>query len=129
MSAAFLIQTLASAVAVALMVGFAAWARISRPAAPLDEAAARVAFAEEFPGRPLDRLWLAADGRAALARSGPSALVICRIGDGLAARQLPWAEALKGRFEAGRLTLELHDPGAPRVVLALSAWPPEGAAA
>ena len=129
MSAAFLIQTLASALAVALMVAFAAWARIARPAPPLDEAAARAAFAEEFPGRPLDEVWIAVDRRAALARSGALALVLCRIGDGVVARQLRWDEALKGRVEAGRLTLRLHDPGAPRLVIALKAWPPRGASA
>jgi hypothetical protein len=128
MSAAFLVQTLASALAVALLVALAAWARIARPSPTLDEAGARAAFAEEFPGRPIDRLWLAADGRAALARSGESALVLCRIGDGLSARQLRWAEALEARFEGGRLTLDLHDPGAPRAVIALQAWPPEAVA-
>ncbi len=129
MSTAFLIQSLVSAVAVALMVALAAWARIARPAPPLDEASARALLAEEFPGRPVDGLWIAADGKAALARSGEAALVLCRLGDGSMARQLPWSEALKAPYAQGRLTLRLKDPGAPRAVIALPAWPPQGATA
>ncbi len=128
MSLAFLIQLIASAVAVLAMVGVAAWARIARPQPPLDEARARALLAEEFPDRPIDRLWLGADGRGALARSGPSALALTRMGDGYLARQLPWTAALAARFEGGRLTLDLHDIGAPHAVIALEAWPPEGAA-
>jgi hypothetical protein len=128
-STAFLIQTLASAAAVALMVAFAAWARIARPAPPLDEAQARARLAEEFPAHPVDQLWIAADGRAALARSGRSALLISRLGDGLVARELPWDAALKGPYAGGRLTLALHDPGAPQAVIALAAWPPPTGAA
>jgi hypothetical protein len=129
LSAAFVIQTLASAVAVALMVAIAAWARIARPAPALDEPLARQLLADEFPGRPIERLWIAADGRGALARSGGSALVLCRMGDGMMARQLDWDQALRARYAGGRLTLELKDVGAPRAVIALAAWPPEGAAA
>lgn len=124
MSQGFLIQLIASAVAVAAMVGVAAWARIARPQPPLDEVRARALLAEEFPGRPIDRLWLGADGAGALARSGETALVLCRMGDGYLARQLAWSAAMAGRFEAGRLSLDLHDVGAPRAVIALAAWPP-----
>jgi hypothetical protein len=125
---AFLIQSLISAVAVVAMVAIAAWARIPRPLKPLDEAQARALLAEEFPGRSIQALWLATDGQGALARSGTSALVLSRMGDGYVARHLPWDEALKARFEGGRLTLQLHDIGAPKATLALAAWPPEGAA-
>ncbi len=125
MNIAFLIQLVVSAVAVALMVAVAAWARIARPLAPLDDASARALFAEEFPGRRIDQLWIAADGRGALARSGESALVASCFGDGYAARQIAWRQALAGRFADGRLTLELHDVAAPRAVLALAAWPPK----
>lgn len=129
MSIAFLIQTLGSALAVALMVAFAAWARIARPAPPLDEAQARALLAEEFPGRPIEAVWLAADGQGVLARSGAMALALCRLGDGWTARELAWDQALKGHYADGRLTLALKDPGAPRAVIALPAWPPAGAAA
>lgn len=126
MSTAFLIQTLASALAVGLMVAFAAWARIARPLSPLDEAGARALLAEEFPGKSVDALWLAADGEGALAKSGAAALVLCRTGDGLMARQIAWEQVLESRYAEGRLTLELRDAGAPRAVIALPAWPPEG---
>jgi hypothetical protein len=128
LSTAFLIQTLVSAIAVALMVAAAAWARIARPTPPLDDASARALLADEFPGRPIEALYVAADGKGAMARSGDSALVLTRLGDGVVARQLPWSSALASRYADGRLTLELGDFGAPRAVLALSAWPPEGAA-
>jgi hypothetical protein len=125
----FLIQLIGSAIAVAAMVGVAAWARIARPSPPLDEARARALLAEEFPGRRLDGLWLGSDGSGALARSGDDALVVCRMGDGHVARRLAWSEALAGRFERGKLSLELHDVAAPRAVIALAAWPPAEAGA
>ena len=91
MDKAFLIQTLISAVAVIAMIGLAAWARIPRPLAPLDEAKAKAVFAEEFPGQAVETLWIAADAAGALAKSGASALVLSRMGDGYVARQLAWA--------------------------------------
>jgi len=123
---AFLIQLIGSAVAVAALVGIAAWARIARPQPPLDDATARALLADEFPSRPIEALWLAVDGKGALARSGELALVLSRIGDGHVARQIPWRSALDARVSAGRLVLELHDVGAPRAMLALASWPPEG---
>jgi hypothetical protein len=129
LSTAFLLQTLGSAVAVGLMVAFAAWAKIARPSPPLDEARARALLAEDFPDLAIDQLFLSGDGSGALARSGDAALVLSRLGDGWTARRLGWAEALNGRYAAGRLTLPLGDPGAPKAVIALAAWPPAGAAA
>ena len=124
MNQSFLIQLAASALAVALLVGFAAWARIARPAALLDGERARRVLAEEFPGRALDSLWVATDGMGALARSGAMALVLCRLGDGYVARQIPWDQALAASFRDGRLSLDLRDVAAPRAVLALQSWPP-----
>ncbi len=129
MNTAFLIQSLISVVAVAAMVALAAWARIARPTPPLDETLARALLAEEFPGRPIDVLWIGADGKAALARSGAAALVLCRLGDSSMARQVAWDQALQAPYAAGRLTLDLHDPGTPRAVISLPAWPPQGAVA
>ena len=128
-NAAALIQLAASAAAVALMVGLAAWATRGRGAPPLDEAAARALLAEEFPGRGIDRLWLAADGRGALAKAGGAALVLTRMGDGFAARQVPWAQALAARVKDGQVRIPLADVAAPRAVLALAAWPPAEAPA
>jgi len=126
---AYLIQFAVSATAVGLMVALAAWATRGRGAPLLDEAAARAWLADEFPGRQIEGLWLADDGRGALARSGEAAFVLSRMGDGYAARQLPWTQALAARPKDGRLTLRLADVAAPRAVLAIAAWPPKALAA
>lgn len=129
MNKAFLIQFAASGAAVAALVGLAAWARIARPAHPLDEVRARALLAEEFPGKPVEKLWVAVDGAGALARSGAAALVLVRVGDGYAARQIPWAQALAAAFKDGRISLDLSDVAAPRAVIALDSWPPKDIAA
>jgi hypothetical protein len=129
LSQAFLIQVAASGAAVAALVALAAWARIARPLNPLDDASARFYLAEEFPGRRIDRLWVATDGGGALARSGASALVLCRVGDAYIGRQIPWAMALSAVFRDGRITLDLADVAAPKAVLVLPGWPPADLAA
>ena len=129
LSQAFLIQVAASAAAVAALVGLAAWARIARPLNPLDETTARFYLREEFPGRPIDQLWVATDGAGALCKSGASALVLCRLGDGYVARQIPWAQALSAAFRNGRITLDLADVSAPKAVIELPHWPPADLAA
>jgi len=122
---AYLIQLAVSAIAVALMIGLAAWATRGRGAPPLEEAAARRWLAEEFPGRGLDGLWIAVDGAGAVARSGDTALVLTRMGDGYAARQVPWAQATTARPQNGRIRIPLADVTAPSAVLSLPAWPPQ----
>lgn len=124
----FAIQFAGSFAAVALLVALAAWAKIAKPMSPLSEARARVLFADEFPGRALDGLWVTNDGRGALARSGASALVLCEVGDGYAARHIPWAQAVSASFRDGVLKLDLADVSAPRARLAFDSWPPAGAA-
>ncbi len=124
MSQAFFIQLAASGLAVALLVGLAAWASIARPNPPLTDAKARQMFDEEFPGRRLDGLWVAEDGKGALAKSGAAALVLCRFGDGFVARQIPWGQALSAAFRKGELCIDLADIAAPRAVLSLRSWPP-----
>ena len=96
----FLFQLAASAVAVGVLVALAAWAEIAKPAGPLDEAKARALFEHEFPGRRIDAVWVSTDGASALARSGGLALVVCPVGDGFAARQIPWAQAISARRHA-----------------------------
>jgi HAMP domain-containing protein len=128
-SQAFLVQVAASAAAVAALVGFAAWARIARPLNPLDDAAARGLLSEEFPTRTIERVWVATDGAGALAKSGASALVLCRLGDAYVARQIPWAQALAAAFRDGQITLDLADVAAPKAVISLPAWPPKDLAA
>ncbi|WP_309092408.1 hypothetical protein [Phenylobacterium sp.] len=129
MGQAFFIQLFASGLAVALLVGLAAWAKIARPTGPLDEAKARALLADEFPDRRLDAVWVASDGAGALAKSGGLALVICRLGDGYTARQIPWAQALQASFRQGRLCVDLADVAAPKAFLNLPAWPPKDLAA
>lgn len=125
----FFVQLALSAAAVGVLVGIAAWARIARPAGPLDEQKARSLFEFEFPGRKLDAVWVASDGAGALARSGGLALVICQVGDGFAARQIPWAQAISASFRDGKLRVDLADVAAPRAILSLPSWPPEDLAA
>lgn len=129
LSQAFLIQLAASGAAVAALVGLAAWARIARPLNPLDDATARFYLREEFPGRSIDQLWIATDGAGALAKSGAAALVLCRLGDGYVARQIPWGQALSAAFRDGRISLDLGDVAAPKAVIVLPAWPPADLAA
>jgi len=123
---AYLIQTAGSALAVGVLIAIAAWAKIAKPAPPLSDARARALFADEFPGKSLDRLWVTVDGRGALARSGASALVLCEVGDGYVARHIPWAQAIASTFKDGVLRLDLSDIAAPKATLAFETWPPAG---
>jgi hypothetical protein len=124
LAAAFFIQIAASGAAVAVLVGLAAWAQIARPAGPLDDARARALLAEEFPGRTLDGLWIAVDGKGAVAKSGAAALVLCQLGDGFVARQIPWGQALAASFRNGRIVVDLADVSAPKAIISLPDWPP-----
>lgn len=129
MDEAFFVQLALSGAAVAILVGLAAWAKIAKPAGPLDEARARNLLEDEFPGRRLDAVWVASDGAGALARSGGLALVLCQVGDGFAARQIPWAQAISSSFRNGKLCVDLADIAAPRATLSLPSWPPKDLAA
>lgn len=125
MSQAFFVQFGASLAAVAVLVALAAWAKIAKPMNPLTDERARALLAQEFPGRPLDRIWVAVDGRGALAKSGAAALVICEVGDGYVARHIPWTQAVASGFRDGVLRLDLSDVAAPMARLALQNWPPQ----
>lgn len=125
MDQAFFIQLAASGAAVALLVSLAAWAKIARPGAPLDEARARFLLCEEFPGRTIETVWVGVDGKGALAKSGALALVLCEVGDGFVARQIPWGQAISASFKKGEICIDLADVSAPRAVISLAAWPPE----
>lgn len=125
----FFVQLAASAAAVGALVALAAWAKIAKPVGPLDEARARTLLAEEFPERTVDALWVASDGAGALARSGGMALVLCQVGDGFAARQIPWAQAVAASFRNGKLSVDLADIAAPRATISLPSWPPKDLAA
>jgi hypothetical protein len=111
------------------MVGLAAWATRGRGAPPLTEAEARRWLADEFPDLAIEGLWLATDGKGAVAKSKDQALVLSRMGDGYAARRLAWSRVVGAGLEDGRLRIALGDPGAPRAVLAFTMWPPQDLAA
>jgi hypothetical protein len=121
----FYVQLAASGFAVAALVALAAWAKIARPVAPLDEERARFLLLEEFPGRSLDAVWVGVNGRGAVAKSGAAALVLCEFGDGYVARQIPWAMALSASFRKGELCIDLADISAPMAVISLPSWPPK----
>jgi hypothetical protein len=129
LSTAYLTQFVVSATAVAMMIGVAAWGTRGRAPRPLDQDRARRGFADEFPGRPLDALWVASDGLGAVAKSGDSALVLSAMGDGYAARAIAWDQAARATFKDGHVQILLRDVAAPKAVLAFPAWPPKELAA
>lgn len=123
-----LIQLIGSAVAVAAMVGLAAWARIPRPTEPLDEHTACDLIHTDYPGYPIDAVWIAADGLGAIARSGENALVLAQLGDSWVTRDMPWTAAITSPIRGGRIRLRTPDPAAPKLSLAVSGvtpWPPQ----
>lgn len=124
MGDAFFVQLGLSGVAVVALVALVVWAKIARPVDPLDDHKARAILAEEFPDRTIDAVWIAADGCGAMAKSGALALVLCRLGDGFAARQIPWGQAVSATFKNGRLSVNLADVAAPVAVISLPSWPP-----
>ncbi|MEW6598185.1 MAG: hypothetical protein AB1429_11900 [Pseudomonadota bacterium] len=127
MSSSFLIIQGLSALAVLVMVAFAAWARIPKPTPKLDLDRARALFAEEFPDERIGGVWVAAGGASALARAGDKALILFQAGDGYVARDEAWATLGEGQRKGETLTLRLHDIGCDRASFALSAgaaWPP-----
>ena len=129
MSQAFFVQTALSGLAVLVLVLLAAWAKIAKPMPPLSDVRAAKLLSEEFPGRRLDKVWVAVDGRGALAKSGASALILCEVGDHYVARNIPWAQAVSATFRDGVLKLDLSDVAAPQARLALQSWPPRDMAA
>jgi hypothetical protein len=127
MSPAFFIQLLISALAVAALVGLAAWLGVPREAPLLDDAHARRLLAEEFPDAAVGRLWVAADGASALGRAGDEALIVYRAGDGYVIRAAPWSSVASGVVRNGRAVLKLDDVAAPLARFALTdgaTWPP-----
>lgn len=124
MSQDLIMQLAGTAAALAVLGGLAAWAKSAKPMNPLTEDRARHLLGEQFPGRPLDRIWVAVDGRGALAKSGAAALVLCEVGDRYVARHIPWTQAVASSFRDGVVRLDLSDVAAPDARLALQSWPP-----
>lgn len=117
---AYLIQFAVSAAAIVVLALAAVWARIPRKVAPLDEPAARALIGEELPDLRVDRVWVDADGRAAVARAGGEGIVLFRVGDGFAVRTMPWAEVSGAKLSMGRAVFRFADPGCPAAAFRLA---------
>jgi len=113
MEQGYLIQFAVSAVAIIVLASVAAWARIPRKVAPLDESSARAVIADELPDALVERVWIDAAGQAAVAKSGSEAVVLFRVGDGFAVRQAPWSKLAKADARDGRVIIRFGDPAAP----------------
>src|SRR6185437_7899279 len=98
----------------------AAWARIPRRVAPLDEAAARAVISEELPDTLVERVWVDATGQAAVAKSGEEGLVLFRVGDGFAVRAAPWARVAAADARDGQVLIPFGDPAAPAACFELA---------
>lgn len=120
MDQAYIIQFAVSATAIVILALIAWWAKIPRQVAPLDEASARTLIAEELPDLVVDRVWVDAAGETAVARAGDEGVVLFRVGDGFAVRNLPWAEASRPRLVKGRAVFRFGDPGCPSATFRLS---------
>ena len=124
MDQAYVIQFAVSATAIIVLALVAWWARIPRQLGPLDEASARAVIAEELPDLAVDRVWVDAAGETAVARAGDEGIVLFRVGDGFAVRDLPWAEVSRPRLVKGRAVFRFRDPGCPSATFKLSGDPP-----
>ena len=125
---ALLIQLLGSAVAIAALVGLAAWAGIARPSPPLDAQTLATLLADEFPDHHPTATWISADGSGALAREGDRVLVLWRRGDGYVARETRWQALAAATAQKGRVKLPVDD-ASPVFAVADDIWPPRTLAA
>jgi thiamine biosynthesis lipoprotein ApbE len=113
MDQATLLQLAGSALAICVLALAAAWARIPRQVGPLDEATARALIAEELPDIAVERLWLDAEGRTAVAKAGGEGVVLFRVGDGFAVRSAAWPQVAGAVVRKGRALIRFGDPAAP----------------
>jgi len=120
----FLIKTAASGVAIALLVGLAAWARVARSTPDLDEASVRELLAFEHPDARIGAIWISADARGALVRAGDDAIIVFRLGDGYVARSAPWTTLATTAPKNGAVNLRVADVGARLKLNDGAAWPP-----
>jgi len=110
---AYIIQFAVSAVAIVVLASVAALARIPRKVAPLNEASARAVIADELPDTKVERVWVDAAGRAAVAKSGAEGVVLFRVGDGFAVRSAPWSEVVQAPVKGEGVVIRFRDPAAP----------------
>ena len=123
-----LFQLIGSAVAIAALVGVAAWAGIGRPTPALDAARLAALLDVEFPDHHPTATWISADGSGALARERDTVLVLYRRGDGYVGRDVPLAAIAQAKSVNGRVALKLGD-ARPVFVVADDVWPPKEIAA
>lgn len=128
MNEEFLFRQIVSVAGVSILIALAWWAKIPRKLEPLDPARARALLADEFPKAAIEQIWLADDGRGALAKAGEEALVLSAMGDGYVARATPWSAVADTTPEKGRLSIRVKDFAAPRITLAMAHWPKEARA-
>jgi hypothetical protein len=122
---AFWTQFAISFAAIGLMIALAAWAKIARPQPALTPDQARKLISLDFPTLDLDLVWIADDGRGAIARSGDQALLLFAVGDSYATRCVGWRTLSQAEAKAGQVRLDLHEFEAPMAKFAVSgAWPP-----
>lgn len=119
MDESYLLQFAGSAGAIAVLALAAAWARIPRKAPMLDEATARALIKGEEPDVMLERVWVDAAGRTAVAKAGGEGVVLFRVGDSFAVRSMPWAEIAKATVRKGRALIRFDDIGAPAAAFQL----------
>lgn len=124
MDKALLFQLIGSAVAIAALVGIAAWAGIARPTPPLDASALKALLEVEFPDHHPTATWISADGSGALAREGDTVLVLWRRGDGYVGRDIAWPIIAQAKAINGRVPLKLGD-AKPVFAVADDVWPPQ----
>ena len=120
----FVVTQVVTLAIVGVIMALVAWAKIPRPTPDLDEADVKRLLADDFPLAPLDQIWLALDGKGAIARSGDAALLLFRLGDSYVTRSMDWSQALKAQPVKGRLRFQFDDFAAPEASLALAPnWP------
>ena len=120
MDQAYLIQFAVSAAAIVILALVAWWARIPRKVEPLTEASARALIAEELPDLRIDRVWVDTAGETAVARAGGEGVVLFRVGDSYAVREMSWAEVAHCRPAKGAAVFRFNDPGCPSAAFRLA---------
>lgn len=113
MDQGYIVQFAVSGVAIIVLATLAALARIPRKVPPLDEASARAVIADELPDTPVDRVWVDANGRVAVAKSGSEGVVLFRVGDSFAVRSAPWNDVTQAPVKGDGVVIRFHDPAAP----------------
>lgn len=119
MEQGYLIQFAGSAAAIAVLALAAAWARIPRNAPLLDEATARALIGDEEPDVRIERVWVDAAGRTAVAKAGDEGVVLFRVGDSFAVRLVPWTDLAKATVRKGAALIRFGEIGAPAAAFQL----------